>query len=94
MLERDFKKKIQKEFTSRGWIVVQLVAGAGIPMGFPDTLLLSPHGLHVFVEWKARKGAKRQPLQEYWVNKLNIMGHDAMFIYPENVEELLALKDK
>lgn len=94
MLEKDFKKKVQKEFTDRSWVVIQLVAGAGIPMGFPDTLLLSPRGLHVFVEWKAKKGAKRQPLQEYWVNKLNIMGHDTMFISPENVDVLLKLKDK
>ena len=87
MLERNFKKKIQKEMSAAGWVFIQLVADSGIPMGFPDTEVLSPNGYHCFVEWKKSKNAKKQPLQEYWNKKLNSMGQDAFFVYPENVEE-------
>jgi hypothetical protein len=87
MLEKDFKKKQQEDFKAIGWIVIQCVAGSGIPMGFPDTEFISPTGYHCFVEWKKMKSARRQPLQEYWNKKLNSMGHDAFFVYPENVEE-------
>ena len=86
MLESQFKKKIQTEMKKGGWVFIQLVAGT-VPVGFPDTLCLSPTGEHFFVEWKKSKNAKKQPLQDYWNNKLNDMGHDAWFVYPENIEE-------
>jgi hypothetical protein len=87
MLERDFKKKVRKEFMDKGWIFIQLVAGAGVPEGFPDTLCISPLGYSCYVEWKKEKNAKKRPLQDYWNKQLNKMGHDAFFVYPENVEE-------
>jgi hypothetical protein len=87
MLERNFKAKQRKDFEVHGWKFVQFVADAGVPMGFPDTLCVSPTGYHCFVEWKKSKNAEKQPLQDYWNKKLNSMGHDAFFVYPENVEE-------
>jgi len=91
MLERNFKKKYQDELKKQGWVFIQLVAGAGIPQGFPDTLCLSPTGYTCFVEWKTSATAKRQPLQEYWYQTLNNMGHDSFFVYPENVEAWRAI---
>ena len=89
MLERNFKKKVQNELKKEGWVFIQLVAGASIPTGFPDTLALSPNGKTHFVEWKKSKNAEHQPLQDYWNEKLNNMGHDAWFVYPTNVKEWL-----
>lgn len=87
MLERNFKKKQQDDLREQGWLFIQLIADASIPMGFPDTLCLSPTGYSCFVEWKKSEFAERQPLQQYWNKKLNSMGHDAFFVYPENKEE-------
>lgn len=87
MLERDFKKQVQGELAKEGWVFIQLVQDGAIPMGFPDTLCLSPRGYTCLVEWKKSKNAKRQPLQNYWNKKLNEMGHDAFFVYPANVDE-------
>lgn len=87
MLESNFKSKQREEFIGRGWIFVQLDPGAGVPTGFPDTLVLSPTGYACYTEWKKAKGAKRTPLQKYWHQKLKDMGHDAFFVYPENVED-------
>lgn len=91
MLERDFKRKEQERFKKRGWVVIQLVAGSGLPIGFPDTLFLAPNGYRCFVEWKKSKNAKHQPLQDIWNQKLNNMSHDSFFIYPENAEEVLSI---
>lgn len=87
MLESKFKSNQRKEFMSRGWIFVQLDPGAGVPGGFPDTLCLSPTGYACYTEWKKSKADKPKPLQKYWHQKLNEMGHDAFFVYPENVNE-------
>lgn len=87
MLERNFKKKTQDDLKKQGWVFIQLVADASIPMGFPDTLCLSPTGYHCFVEWKQSEKAKKQPLQKYWNKKLNNMGHDTQFVSPESVEK-------
>lgn len=90
MLERYFKKKEQERFKKRGWIIIQLVAGPGVPSGFPDTLFLAPNGYHCFVEWKKSEDAKKQPLQPYWNAKLNGMKHDTFFAEPENIQEILS----
>lgn len=87
MLERNFKKKQQEDLSAMGWVFIQLVADSGIPMGFPDTEAIAPNGYHCYVEWKKSKNAKKQPLQKYWHDKLNQMGHDAFFVYPENVDK-------
>ena len=85
MLESQFKKKEREYFEKLGWKFITLEPGGGVPQGFPDTLVISPTGYHCFVEWKKSATAKRQPLQAYWINKLNSMGHDAAFVSSENV---------
>lgn len=87
MLESTFKKKQREQLEALGWKFITLEPGGGVPQGFPDTLVLSPTGYHCFVEWKKDKHAKKQPLQEYWNNWLNANGHDAWFVYPENLQE-------
>ena len=87
MLESTFKKKQRQYFEKLGWRFITLEPGGGVPQGFPDTLVLSPTGYHCFVEWKKSATAEKQPLQEYWNIKLNGMGHDAWFVYPENVQD-------
>lgn len=87
MLESKFKSKQREYFEGRGWKFITLDPGGGVPTGFPDTLVLSPKGYACYVEWKQSKNAKKQPLQEWWHNQLKLMGHDAYFVYPENVND-------
>lgn len=85
MLESKFKSKQREDFEDRGWKFITLNPGGGVPKGFPDTLCLSPNGYVCYTEWKQSKNAKKQPLQPYWHKWLNDRGHDAFFVYPENV---------
>jgi hypothetical protein len=87
MLESKFKTDERERFEKLGWKFITLSAGGGVPKGFPDTLCLAPNGYTCYVEWKKSKGAKKQSLQPYWHQKLKEMGHDAFFVYPENVNE-------
>ena len=87
MLESKFKSNQREYFEARGWKFIQLVAGAGVPMGFPDTLCLSPLGYACYVEWKKSRTAKKQPLQIFWNQQLIKMGHDAFFVSPDNVHD-------
>ena len=47
--------------------------------GWPDRLLLSPHGHHVFIEFK-RPGESPRELQEYIIEMLNKELHGATWI--------------
>ena len=85
MLESKFKSDQRKDFEAKGWKFVQFGNEAGT--GFPDTLCLAPNGYHCFVEWKQAKTSKRQPLQQYWHDRLNNMGHETWWVYPQNVNE-------
>lgn len=85
MLESKFKTNQRKDFEKEGWVFVQV--GNDAPTGFPDTLVLSPTGYSCYVEWKQSKNANKRPLQRYWHQKLIDMGHDAYFVYPENVND-------
>lgn len=87
MLESKFKTKQREDFEGMGWKFITLDPGGGVPTGFPDTLVLSPTGYACYTEWKQAKGANKRPLQKYWHQKLKEMGHDAYFVYPENVNE-------
>lgn len=84
MLESELKAKQREIFEALGWKFIQY--GNDAPTGFPDTECISPTGYHCYVEWKKTKNAKKQPLQDYWNKWLNDRGHDAFFVYPENVE--------
>ncbi len=87
MLESKFKRQEKERFEKLGWVFLTLEPGGGVPMGMLDTLCISPYGYSCYVEWKKSINAKKQPLQDYWHKKLNKMGHDAFFVYPENIGE-------
>lgn len=55
--------------------------------GFPDLTILHYRNWAV-LEVKRDSDAKRQPNQEYYVNKLGEMGYSAI-IHPDNKEEIL-----
>lgn len=85
MLESKFKTNERINFERLGWKFITLDPGGGVPTGFPDTLVLSPTGYACYTEWKKSAKDKPKPLQKYWHQKLIDMGHDAFFVYPENV---------
>jgi hypothetical protein len=85
MLESRLKSDQRKEFEALGWKFVQF--GNDAPTGFPDTLCIAPHGYSCFVEWKKDRFSKKQPLQQYWHDKLTEMGHNVWFVNSQNVNE-------
>jgi hypothetical protein len=85
MLESKLKTDQRKHFEKLGWVFVQF--GNDAPTGFPDTICLAPNGYRCFVEWKKSKTSKKQPLQQYWHDKLNAMGQETWWVYPQNINE-------
>ena len=86
--ESDFQAKVIKELKAMGLAVVKNQAGPGVPTGFPD-LTAFGEGIYCCLECKASARAKKQPRQEYWVNKLNEWSY-AAFVYPANWEKIKA----
>ena len=87
--EGKFKKKICTELRKLGCTVLQYQQGVGTVKGFPDTIVIA-EGITFFIEFKASKRAKFQPLQKEWIKKLNDNGHFAWVMYPENEKEIMA----
>lgn len=86
--EGKFKKKICTELRKLGCTVLQYQQGVGTVKGFPDTIVIA-EGITFFIEFKASKRAKFQPLQKEWIKKLNDNGHFAWVMYPENEREVM-----
>lgn len=85
--EGKFKQKFCSWLRKLGCTVYQN-QGIGIPRGFPDTSVLLPEGLTIYIEFKASKRAKFQPLQKEWIKKLNDRNFFAFVCYPENEQEI------
>ena len=87
-LERNFQPDlitaIKEEYD--GCMVMKL--DSGYIQGIPDLLVLHG-GKWAVLECKKEEKAKRQPNQEYYVNKLNDMSF-SRFVYPENKDEVLS----
>lgn len=85
--ERDFQadliKELGREF--KGSIVTKL--DSGHIQGIPDLLILY-NSKWATLECKAKKGAKKQNNQPYYVDKMNKMSF-SRFIYPENKEDVI-----
>lgn len=86
--EGNFKKSFCSKLRKLGCTVFQN-QGIGIPKGFPDTSVLLPEGLTIYIEFKASKRAKFQPLQKEWIKKLNDRNFFAYVCMPENADDIM-----
>lgn len=86
-LERDFQAKLIKDIKNMfvGCLVMKL--DSGYIQGIPDLLILYKNKWAA-LEVKKNARAKRQPNQEYYVEKMNDMSF-SRFIFPENKEDVL-----
>lgn len=86
-LENEFQANLKKELKSifPGCVVTKL--DSGDIQGIPDLLILYKDRWAT-LECKSSKKAKKQPNQEYYINRMNDMSYSS-FIYPENKEEIL-----
>lgn len=87
MLERDFQSKLISNLKKRFPGCVVMKNDANYIQGVPDLILLYKDRWAA-LECKKSKDSKRQPNQEYYVDKMNEMSF-SRFIYPENQEEVL-----
>ena len=86
-LEKEFQRGLIRDIKHRfeGCIVTKL--DSSHIQGIPDLLVL--HGDRwATLECKQSSKAKRQPNQQYYVDKMNAMSF-SRFVYPENKEEVL-----
>lgn len=86
--ESDFQAKVIKQLKAMGLAVVKNQSGPGVPTGFPDITAFG-EGIYFCLECKASARAKKQPRQDYWVNKLNEWSY-AAFIYPSNYDKVMS----
>lgn len=84
-LESGFQDKLRDEIKAMfpGCMVFKMDQQQGIP-----DLLVLYKDKWASIENKKSANAKRQPNQEYYVNKMNEMSF-SRFAYPENKEEVL-----
>ena len=87
MLERQFQAKLIKELKKRFPGCIVMKSDSGYLQGIPDLLILF-NDRWAALECKQSTGARKQPNQEYYVNKMNEMSF-SRFIYPENKEEVI-----
>ena len=86
-LESKFQKELMDEIRSEYPGCVILKNDSGYIQGFPDWTILYEDKWAV-LECKREANAKKQPNQEYYVDKLNGMSFSRI-VYPENKEEVL-----
>ena len=84
-LESGFQDKLRKDLEKAlpGCMIFKMDQHQGIP-----DLLVLYKDRWLSLECKKNEKAKRQPNQEYYVDKMNEMSF-SRFIYPENKEEIL-----
>ena len=88
-LERDFKKTFQNKLKRRKCTILQYKQDATTVQGFPDTIVLLPESLPVFIEFKKSKTAKFRPGQKEWIKNLNERGFFAFVVHPGNADEVM-----
>lgn len=87
MLENKFQSNLIKEIKKEFPGCMVLKNDSSYLQGVPDiSIFYKEH--YAMLEVKKSANAKRQPNQEYYVNKLNEMSY-ASFIYPENKEQVM-----
>ena len=87
-LESKFQKELTDEIKKRYPECVIIKNDSGYIQGFPDWTILYKDKWAV-LEVKREANAKKQPNQDYYIDKLNNMSF-SRFIYPENKEEVLS----
>ena len=85
--ESQFQKEFLDEFREHHPGCVILKNDSSYIQGFPDWTILHKDKWAV-LEMKKEKNAKKQPNQEYYVNKLDGMSYSS-FVYPENAREVM-----
>jgi hypothetical protein len=92
MLERDFKKNFQRRLKRaiKPTAILQYKQDATTVSGFPDTIILGPEAVVVFIEYKKSKTAKFRPGQKEWGEKLLANNFFYYCVYPENADAVLA----
>lgn len=90
--EAKFQSKIVKHLRSKGFWVMKLKPGFGVPAGTAD-IFFCKEGFYGWLEVKASKKAKKQPGQEAFIAKMAAWSY-ARFVYPENWEEIKAEIDQ
>ena len=81
--QKDFIDKVKARYPGS----VALKNDSSYIQGFPDWTILYEDKWAV-LEMKKERGARKQPNQEYYVDKLNKMSF-SRFVFPENEEEVL-----
>lgn len=83
----DFIKALKKK--SKITAALQYKQDSSTVKGFPDTIILGPEAVTVYIEFKQHKNAKFQPLQKEWGEKLKANNFLYYLVYPENSETVL-----
>lgn len=86
-LESKFQKELMDEIRELYPGCVILKNDSSYIQGFPDWTILYKDRWAV-LEAKRERGAKKQPNQEYYVDRLDKMSF-SRFVYPENKDEVL-----
>jgi hypothetical protein len=86
-LERDFQANLIKELKTMFPGCIVMKNDASYIQGIPDLLILH-NDKWASLECKKNASAKKQPNQDYYVNRMNEMSFSRI-IYPENKEEIL-----
>ncbi len=87
MLESSFQAQLIKELKERFVGCIVMKNDSSYIQGIPDLLILYKNKW-ASLECKKNAGAKKQPNQQYYVDKMNEMSF-SRFICPENKEEVL-----
>jgi hypothetical protein len=86
-LEKEFQKDLIDEIKSTYPGCIVMKNDSGYLQGIPDWLILYQDKWAI-LEAKRSRDAKKQPNQEYYVDRLNEMSF-SRFVYPENKDEVL-----
>ena len=87
MKERKFQRKIADELRTMDCVVLVVSTLPGIPVGFPDLLILAPNGKWLTLEVKASATSKFQPLQKATIAKLHGMAYSKV-VHPDNWDSI------